>query len=425
MDPIKITEIEEKIFTLILNTCNYYNLNNHICAVGGWVRDKMMNTNSDDIDISIEGITGKKFVNLIKNYSPNIKSNIHIININPEKSKMLETASITLYGVSVDFVNFRTECYKNSRIPEMLFSSAKEDALRRDLTINSLFYNLRTKKIEDFTGVGILHLNNKLIATPLDPIITFTEDPLRLLRSIRFYCKFDDFKLDEKIINLLDDKNIISLLNTKVSSERVIEEFRKIFYYKKSLTLISKINFVNYLFPNNININFNFFENDSYIIHIKDKDYLFYSYFSIICMNVDDINTFCKQSKMTKEENNNLILISEASKLFGNYDRLSIGKAMRKANIFWEIALYVNLLRNNNEMHYEYFLSLINMLELELVWEWKYLLSGKDIINRYKLKQGILIGYIMKKQMEWMLKNYRKNSYNYTNDLIKFLDTLK
>lgn len=69
-------------------------------------------------------------------------------------------------------------------------AAAEEDAKRRDLTINSLFYNLRTKQIEDFTGKGLEDLCDGIIRTPLEPGATLLDDPLRMLRSVRFACRF-------------------------------------------------------------------------------------------------------------------------------------------------------------------------------------------------------------------------------------------
>lgn len=66
-----------------------------------------------------------------------------------------------------------------------------EDALRRDFTINSLFYNINTKQVEDYTERGLSDIANRVIRTPLEPLITFTDDPLRVLRCFRFRARFN------------------------------------------------------------------------------------------------------------------------------------------------------------------------------------------------------------------------------------------
>ncbi|MCP4483747.1 MAG: CCA tRNA nucleotidyltransferase [Flavobacteriaceae bacterium] len=67
----------------------------------------------------------------------------------------------------------------------------KEDAFRRDFTVNSLFFNINTEKIEDFTSKGLEDMQNKIMRTPLDPYQTFIDDPLRILRGFRFASRLD------------------------------------------------------------------------------------------------------------------------------------------------------------------------------------------------------------------------------------------
>ena len=127
----------------------------------------------------------------------------YVVKQNPKKSKHLETANVAILGYSIDFVNLRTESYsQDSRIPQVTFGTPQEgillyttilDSNRRDLTINSLYYNIHTNQIEDYSGKidknkigkGLQDLKNRVIRTPLDPYITFKDDPLRMLRCIR------------------------------------------------------------------------------------------------------------------------------------------------------------------------------------------------------------------------------------------------
>lgn len=201
-----LTENEANVRRLLLDTADY------ICSrkdakptlrfAGGWVRDKLLGSTSDDIDVAIDNMTGYDFGHAMKAFvsSPEGKSsyisteqgkkiigNLALIPANPEKSKHLATAVVTLYGLSVDFVNLRKETYaENSRTPDMEFGTAEEDALRRDSTVNALFYNIHTSEVEDFTGRGFADLERKIIKTPLLPLQTFRDDPLRVLRHIRF-----------------------------------------------------------------------------------------------------------------------------------------------------------------------------------------------------------------------------------------------
>jgi tRNA nucleotidyltransferase (CCA-adding enzyme) len=81
----------------------------------------------------------------------------------------------------------RSEEYgEDSRVPEIKIGTPEQDAFRRDLTINSMFYNINLGAIEDFTGKGLIDLREKKANTPLEPLKTFIDDPLRVLRTIRF-----------------------------------------------------------------------------------------------------------------------------------------------------------------------------------------------------------------------------------------------
>jgi len=96
-----------------------------------------------------------------------------------------------MFGLDLDFVNLRSEEYTEAtRIPQMRFGTPLEDAERRDLTINSLFYNIHTDLIEDWTGYGLSDLDQKIARTPLEPDTTFRDDPLRVLRVARFATRF-------------------------------------------------------------------------------------------------------------------------------------------------------------------------------------------------------------------------------------------
>lgn len=207
---------------------------------GGWVRDLILGIRSNDIDVALSSTTGVQFVTTLKAFvdeCSNLESyglseddlgRIYIVAANPEKSKQLETAAMELKGQDLDFVNLRKEVYDpQSRTPRMEFGTAKEDALRRDATINALFYNLHSQMVEDFT-TGIQDMGNKLIRTPLDPQQTFTDDPLRVLRLIRFASRLD-FAIDSDTRIWMGDETIREAFLSKISRERVDQEITKMF----------------------------------------------------------------------------------------------------------------------------------------------------------------------------------------------------
>ncbi len=231
---------------------------------GGWVRDKLLGLESNDIDISLNIMTGHQFVSILIDYInenfdkyPNVfqnsqsHSNALLLKENPEKSKHLETTTIELYNQSIDFVNLRFEKYNNkSRIPIMKFGTAKQDSFRRDFTINSLFYNLNNSKIEDFTKNGLKDLKNNLLKTTLNPFIMFKDDPLRILRMIRFSTRFN-FKIDNESINTMKLDEIKSSFIKKISNERIGIEIEKILKNSNSdfgISIINEINYYNLIF---------------------------------------------------------------------------------------------------------------------------------------------------------------------------------
>lgn len=155
-------------------------------------------------------------------------SSIGVVGANPEQSKHLQTAIVDILNLKVDFVNMRNEMYaQDSRIPaEIAFGSAEEDSHRRDTTINSLYYNIMTGLVEDWTRLGIQDLEQGIIRTPLAARDIFADDPLRILRCLRFAARFN-FKLDGEIIASLEDSQMRLSLLRKVSRERIGIEIKK------------------------------------------------------------------------------------------------------------------------------------------------------------------------------------------------------
>jgi tRNA nucleotidyltransferase (CCA-adding enzyme) len=168
-----------------------------------------MGRTSSDIDISLDDMFGEEFATLLnKKLYPGGEKHFGVIKSNSDKSKHLETAAIRVHGVFIDLVNLRNETYaEDSRVPEIGIGSPEEDALRRDLTINTMFYNINNKEIEDFTGRGIIDLENGIIRTPLEPYQTFIDDPLRVLRTIRFATRFN-FEIVPEIYEAAKDERV-------------------------------------------------------------------------------------------------------------------------------------------------------------------------------------------------------------------------
>ncbi|GAB2286363.1 hypothetical protein Dimus_020778 [Dionaea muscipula] len=226
-DKIDLTEKETQIFDLFLEVLSHFNLSSQVRVAGGWVRDKLLGKDCCDIDIAVDNMLGKEFCDKVNEYLASKGEEVHRINTiqcNPDQSKHLETARMRLFDVCIDFVNLRSEDYcANSRIPTMRFGTAEEDAYRRDLTINSMFYNINTNSVEDFTGRGITDLKSGKIVTPLPPQETFLDDPLRVLRAVRFGARFG-FALDEALKQAATCDEVRTSIGEKISRERIGDE---------------------------------------------------------------------------------------------------------------------------------------------------------------------------------------------------------
>lgn len=241
---IRLSDGEDRLRRLLLDVSQYIEKINAppksliLRWAGGWVRDKLLGIETHDIDVAINTMTGYHFASHMRDYCstpeamikhsilPDDIGSLHNIARNPDKSKHLETAMAKVFGIDVDFVNLRKETYADdSRNPQAEFGTAEEDALRRDATINALFFNLHTLQVEDFTG-GMTDMSCKLIRTPLEPLQTFTDDPLRVLRLVRFASRLC-FSIDPAAEKAMSQEKVLAALNIKISRERVGIEVEK------------------------------------------------------------------------------------------------------------------------------------------------------------------------------------------------------
>nr|API64775.1 Cca1p [Saccharomyces arboricola] len=285
---ITLTKVEQNICNLLNDYTDSYNREHQnksepltLRITGGWVRDKLLGQGSHDLDIAINVMSGEQFATGLNEYLQEHHAkygakphNIHKIDKNPEKSKHLETATTKLFGIEVDFVNLRSEKYTElSRIPKVCFGTPEEDALRRDATLNALFYNIQEGEVEDFTRRGLRDLKDGVLRTPLPAKQTFLDDPLRVLRLIRFASRFN-FAIDPEVMAEMGDPQINSAFNSKISRERVGVEMEKILVGPTpllALQLIQKAHLDNVIF---------FWHNDKSVVEYNEKN----------CQDMEKIN---------------------------------------------------------------------------------------------------------------------------------------
>ena len=227
---IQFNSDEQEVMAIIREVITKYTPSTLAYLVGGITRDKLIGIESGDIDVMLSNISGEDFARLVTKHL-GIK-NAHAIKANPEKSKNISTAKAYMPLSSgniqeIDFAQARQDVYDGkSRIPILKPATPEEDAHRRDLTINSIFYDILSEKIVDFTGMGISDLQNEIIRTPQDPLKTFMDDPLRIWRVVRFSAKYN-FKIDPQTYQAMLDPKIREEIKQKVSKERIGEELKK------------------------------------------------------------------------------------------------------------------------------------------------------------------------------------------------------
>lgn len=186
--------------------------------IGGFVRDIFLNRPSKDIDVVAIG----KGINLASKIKEELGEEAHIAVF-----KNFGTAQIKYQDLEIEFVGARKESYsRDSRKPVVEDGTLKDDQLRRDFTINALAIGLSANNfgqlLDPFNGLE--DLKQHIIRTPLDPDITYSDDPLRMMRAIRFASQLN-FTIEERSLQAINDNKARIAI---VSKERIADELNKI-----------------------------------------------------------------------------------------------------------------------------------------------------------------------------------------------------
>jgi poly(A) polymerase len=208
--------LQHPIFSVISEIADQ--LNQETYVIGGFVRDLILNRPSPDIDV----VTIGSGIQLAEMVAKKLGRNIHV-----SVFKNFGTAMLKYQSLEVEFVGARKESYnEDSRKPNVEIGTLEEDQNRRDFTINALAICLNKNKFGELIDpFGGLHdIKDKIIRTPLEPGITFSDDPLRMMRAIRFASQLG-FLIEEKTLEAISlNKKRIHI----ISKERIGEELNKI-----------------------------------------------------------------------------------------------------------------------------------------------------------------------------------------------------
>ncbi|HRG88208.1 MAG TPA: CCA tRNA nucleotidyltransferase, partial [Chitinophagales bacterium] len=211
-------------------------------AVGGYVRDQLLGRPCKDIDFVCVGSGIELAKRAAEKISPDLTVNYF---------KNFGTAQFRWGDLDLEFVGARKESYdRNSRKPIVENGTLEDDQNRRDFTINALAVSLNKDSfgqlVDPFNGVQ--HLEEKIIRTPLDPDITFSDDPLRMMRAIRFATQLNFTILPETFSAIKRNRERINI----ISQERITDELNKIILAKTPSTgfiLLEQCGLLEIIFP--------------------------------------------------------------------------------------------------------------------------------------------------------------------------------
>lgn len=214
----------------------FYKNGKKLYIVGGFIRDKLMGLDPLDIDLSTDSLPEETISFLGRKYKLD-----HV-------GRAFGVIIVHLGDMKIEIASFRKDVTIGRHPQVKLGVSIEDDVKRRDLTISSIFYDIREREIVDLVG-GVDDINNKIIRMVGDPKDRLNEDQLRSLRVIRFACRYD-FTIDIKTLTDLEKYTDLS----KISRERIFEEIFKSYKqcgerFKEYLEYFSKLNMFDQVFP--------------------------------------------------------------------------------------------------------------------------------------------------------------------------------
>ena len=249
-DLIKKEEMKHEVYTKIKQFLGELiagtEWEGHVYTVGGCVRDELMGSEIKDIDLCVSLPSGGvRFAEWLRDNGQTLKG----VTVYPNYG----TAMLHLKAfpdVELEFVQTRKEKYidHSCRNPETAFGSIEDDCMRRDLTINALYCNVSTGEIVDITGKGVDDIKNHVIRTPAAPDLTYDDDPLRILRCIRFASRYGWEIEQETFDGMVRNVQRLAI----ITKERVKDELDKMLTCKHpvmAMELLRKTGAMHYVIP--------------------------------------------------------------------------------------------------------------------------------------------------------------------------------
>ncbi|ORY05438.1 poly A polymerase C-terminal region-like protein [Basidiobolus meristosporus CBS 931.73] len=412
-------------------------------------------------------MTGHQFAKHLNTYllSKGVpQSQLAKIESNPKQSQHLETCTTKLFDTELDFVNLRNEVYDaDSRIPvQITFGTPEQDSYRRDITINALFFNIHNRQVEDYTQMGLTDLSEKVIRTPIPTMKSFRDDPLRIMRCIRFASRFQ-YKLSKEIVETIQNEDIKHEFAHKVSRERFGMELEKMLlgpHPYQSLSLIHSLGLYHIIFqaPSTIDTSeipgsaqgIQLSETLDWVlrqslteplkIDVEDRKCLFlaaalspFKGMTIVekktrivpvvqwivrdSIKLKNHDIDCVTKFVNTSDSVSNVLNSPQS----TWTRSALGMLVRTLGPKWRATFVLALTRELLPYHsnicsgsiadeitpilakYQAALKLISELQLEECYQWKYLVDGKEVAKILQLRPGPQVKMLLEHVMIWQL----------------------
>jgi len=407
------------MFRVIRELCETLDPHPVARVAGGWVRDKLLGLDSDDIDICVEHIDAYEFGKLLNSVVPGDRKKQIVIKSNPEHSKLIETTRVLVLDDKwIDICNLRA--------PKGVVGTPQTDAEHRDFTINALFYNICTRKVEDLVG-GIDDLENRILKTPISPDQTFDEDPLRVLRAFRFMHRLN-LKMSETLIEAA--KNAKLHFDETIARNRISIELMKIIE-KDGL-----IPFIEFL------IGIDFFDSVFDPFHLWDlnpsealarvkvlksrnpNDLIIPLYFSAIYTPLLHMPPYSDKLRKSKpisaidcamlrvlqpphKTNEVSSILMKAADTFHilKFDRVSVGQWIREAGENWKYVQYILFADDQYMKFVNEFIPYVEMQNLQHIYSIKPLMNGSELASFYQIKTGPKIKGLIEELLLWQLSN--------------------
>lgn len=231
---------KDDIFGIISQTADEAGMECYV--VGGYVRDIFLNRPSCDIDVVVVG----SGIKMAEAFAAKLGRKAHL-----SVFRNFGTAQVKYKGMEIEFVGARKESYTHdSRKPVVEDGTLEDDQNRRDFTVNALAVCMNSSRFGELVDpfYGLEDMREKILRTPLDPDVTFSDDPLRMMRCIRFATQLNFFIDDETFASIARNAGRIKI----ISRERIAEELNKIMLSQvpsKGFVLLDEAGLLDYVFP--------------------------------------------------------------------------------------------------------------------------------------------------------------------------------